>query len=306
MSLDLNQPRAQALFDKLSPYCRHVLNNTAEHALRLFADELVPEHLLTTLMEDDDSAAYHAVIFAFADPQTIGREALALSPGILVVSSSHSLPFSPCGVSALFQARELAVERGAGEVSPAHLMSAAFDGLEGPLQAKLLAANFDRAALAEPAESTDGGSAISTEAALFASFAEESRRILGVACKLAKQNERTAISPAHILGACAQRQPQLADRAGANAMRLSSTIGRSDADETAPTPRPVPLDAAMLEFLEALPASEGGLTTLDLLDGFCRHGTVELRDILKHNRVTSELVDRVSASYRDPESAELA
>ena len=306
MSLDLSQSRAQELTAKLAPYALHVLHRTAEHALNLFADEVVPEHLLTTIMADDDCAAYHAVIFAFADPQTLGREALALSPGILVVSSSHSLPFSPHGVAALFRAREHAHEQGASEVSPAHLMGSAFDELKEKLQSKLRETGFDRDALAraDEAQPAESHSEISLEEALFASFSEESRRVLGVACKLSKQNQREAISPAHILGACVQRHPELASRAKIHAMKISSTIGRGDADESSPEPRAIPLDGAMLDFLEAFTAKAIGLSTLDLLDGFCRHGSTEVLDILKHNRITSELIGRVAESYRDPESAE--
>jgi len=306
MSLDLSQSPARELTEKLAPYALHVLHRTAEHALHLFADEIVPEHLLTAMMSDDDCAAYHAVIFAFADPQTIGREALALSPGILVVSSSHSLPFSPHGVTALFRAREFAREQAAYEVSPTHLMCTAFDGLAESLQSKLREAGLDRDSLAsaqveKPAESH---SEISLEDALFASFSEDSRRILGVACKLAKQNQREAISPAHILGACVQRQPELASRAKIHAMQLSSAIGRGDADESSPEPRAIPLDKAMLDFLGTLSPTASGLSTLDLLDGFCRRGSTEVLDILKHNRITSELIGRVAGSYKDPESAE--
>ena len=60
----------------------------------------------------------------------------------------------------------------------------------------------------------------------------------------------------------------------------------------------------MLEFLEALSPGSSGLSTLDLMDGFCRHGSTEVQGILKHNRITSELLGRVADSYRDPESAE--
>ncbi len=303
MSLDLSSSSAQGLADKLAPYAQQLLHRAAKHAHRLFADEIVPEHLLTTMMADDDCAAYHAVIFAFADPQTIGRELLALSPGILVVSSAHSLPFSPFGVRALFRARKLAFDRSEDEVGPIHLMSAAFDELDRSLTDKLVAAGFDRTTLSTDAEIKPvNDSSISLEDALFASFGEETRRILGVAGKLARQNQREAISPAHLLGACVQRQPVLAGRAKLNAMQLSSTIGHDDADESSPAPRAIRLEKSMLDFLAAVPPSESGLSSLDLLRGFWHHGSGEVRDILKRNRVTPELIERVAGSYKDPET----
>ncbi|MFT5285117.1 MAG: hypothetical protein ACI8TQ_001278 [Planctomycetota bacterium] len=303
MSLQLNAATTEQLA-KLAPYARHIFDLAAEHALSLFADEIAPEHLLSTMMADDECAAYHAVIYAFADPQTIGRESLALSPGILVVSSSHSLPFSPTGVDALFAARKLALETKQEHVTPAILMLAAFDQLAPALMQKLIGAKFDRTKLGTHAQSTDTveQSSISEEDALFACFAETTRRALGLACKIAKQNQRETISPAHMIGACAQRQNELADHGGLNAMQLSSLIGGDDADLNSPPPRPIPLDADLQSFLRELPSEPAGISSLALLDGFCRQGTGEVQGILKRSRISSELIQKIAASYTDPPS----
>ena len=290
---------------KLAPYARSVFDRTADYALRLFADEVAPEHLLSTMMADDDCGAHHAVIYAFADPQTIDREALALSPGILVVSSSHSMPFSPRGVDALFAARKLAIENGLEQVSPAVLLLAAFQQLEPSLMSKLVESKFSPDDLAAfiGSSTQEAAANISETGALFACFSEAARRILGLSCKIAKQNQRSAISPAHLLGACAQREGDLADHGGLSAMQLSSLIGRQDADQSELEPRSIPLDPKLLEFLANLPRQPGGLSTLALLDGFCRHGTDEVQGILVRSRITSELLQKIAKTYTDPPTA---
>ena len=70
----------------------------ARYALRLHAEELAIEHLFASLLEDEECGATRLVLHAFADPETLAVEVLALCPGIMVVGSEHCLPFSVRGV----------------------------------------------------------------------------------------------------------------------------------------------------------------------------------------------------------------
>src|SRR5688572_3141726 len=95
----------------LAPHGRALLAAARDFALSIHAEELGPEHLLCALMADAEGAARRAVEHAFADPETIAGEVLAMASGILVSGSAASLPFSPGGVRALEGARALAAER---------------------------------------------------------------------------------------------------------------------------------------------------------------------------------------------------
>ena len=73
--------------DHLSPYLRRALDAARDRALAIHADEVTREHLCERLFADEDSALSRAVLDAFADPEGMAVETLALSPGILVVGS---------------------------------------------------------------------------------------------------------------------------------------------------------------------------------------------------------------------------
>jgi hypothetical protein len=171
----------------------------------------------------------------------------------------------------------------------------------------LVEAGLDREALTGAARArpeTASSPGVTEAGALFASFEEETRRILGVACKLAKRTERTSIAPAHLVDACVQRRPELARLANLTAPRIAAAIGRDDADATPPEPREVPIDEDLERFLAGLPHRKGGLTTLDLLRGFCTSGSDEILDILRRSRITTELLERVEPTYRDPDPSD--
>ena len=294
-SLDLSHAPTRSAHDALSPYLQQSLERAAEHAWRLHADEITLEHLFTVILVDEDSAAHRAIVFGFADPPTLAAEALALSPGILVVGSGTSLPFSPRGVATLFDARERAAAEGSAKVTPAHLFAAAYGELEDDARAALEVAGFDATGLAEPPEEGEPG--VEATGALFASFSDVARRSMGLSCRLAARGGSDAIAPAHIARAALETVPDLAQRAGIGPHELGRAVTGNELDPTTPEPRAVAVDADLARFLESLPSGGG---TLQLLGAFCERGPGELIDILKRNRIGQDLVERASGSYRDP------
>ncbi len=295
MALDLGDARTVALHGKLSPYLRFVLERAAEHALVLHADAISLEHVLTVLMLDEESGAHRAVIFAFADPESLAAESLALSSGILVVGSGSSLPFSPQGVKCLFRAREIAVELACAAVETGHLLAGAVEFVPDEVRARFAEEGLE--VPREPSESSTETS-LSTAGALFAHFDPDARRALAAACRIARRIGRAAISPAHIAQACLDSDEALARRASLNSARARSVLAGRDEDATRPERRSLPADEALLCFLADLPSNAG---TLDLLGALGERGPDEVRQLLRRNKITPDLVERARAAFGDPD-----
>ena len=94
----------------LSTYLQAAHARAVELALTLHSEEVTLEHLICALLSDEESAICELIEHAFADPETLYEDALALTPGILIVGSSATRPFS---VRAVEVARR-AVEGGHG------------------------------------------------------------------------------------------------------------------------------------------------------------------------------------------------
>ena len=82
----------------LSKYLQSAHAEATELALKLHSDEVTLEHLTCALLSDEESAICELVEHAFADPETLYEDALALTPGILVVGSGPHAP-SACARS---------------------------------------------------------------------------------------------------------------------------------------------------------------------------------------------------------------
>lgn len=298
VTLDLEHQRTRAAFEGLSPYLRELLVRAAERAHVLHADEVGLEHFLTVVLEDEESAAHQTILFGFADPDSMAVEALALSPGILVVGSASSLPFSPRGVRGLFRARELAAKRGASAVGIALLIEAAAAELDEELRALLpdgLSAP-PQDPDAAPGADADAQEPVVAEGPLFASYDTEARRALGLACRIAKRSERRAISPAHILEACADTDTSLARRLGIPRSRVRAIFAGKDGDDTPPEPRSVRADENLAGFLSALPGGAGSLALLAALG----RRTDEVAELLERHKITADLIGRARGTFRDP------
>lgn len=279
--------------ERLAPHARTCLERAAVRALEQHAEELALEHLLVAILEDEDAAATRAVLHAFADPATLAEEVLALSPGILVVGSGRSLPFSPMGVRALENARRRAQAEGEEHVDPDHVLDAAVLLLAFELRAALVAAGLE-----EPAAEVSGiGTAWPGERSFFQRFTSDARRSLGAACRHAAAFERRAISPAHlVLGALDVSNPRGVAR-GLTPSRARLVLSARDADATGVPDRPIRLAPELGDTLASLSSRAD---TLALLSHVLAHGAPELRQLFARQKVTRALLDQAQGIFTDP------
>lgn len=288
MALDLEEPRTARIHAALSPFLRGALERSAAHALHLHADAVSIEHLLTVLLLDEDSAAHRAVLFAFADPESLVEETLALSPGILVVGSGSSLPFSTAGVRGLRAARA-----GRSAVGVEHLLAGALRSCTDDVRAALAGAG-----LAEGALPPGGGQDDVPEGrSLFADCEATALRALGAACRIARGLGRSSIAPGHIVQACLESDPELARRTGLSGHAARRALAGRDADEEPPPERALALEAELAPLLEGLRPEAG---SLGLLAAVVARGPDELARMLSRNRVTPELLARAGDAFADP------
>jgi hypothetical protein len=274
--------------ERLAPHARRMLELAGAHAQRLHARAVCPEHLLWQLMRDEDGAAHRAVVHAFADPDSIAVEVLALSEGLLVVGSGVSLPFSVRAVRALFAARALADADGAPDVAPSQLLEAAFGELPAHLGLLPAAARSMDAPIRIDPGADDG---------LFRRYGQPARRVLGSSCKLAHRLRRAAIAPAHIVLAALEAEPALAERFGIGVLRARTALAGHDDDPTEPVEREIGLDPAFDTLFDGLAR---GADTLELLGAFLARGGAEVQALLKRQRVTPTMIERSHTLYQDP------
>lgn len=296
MILDTASTNDRRRYENLGSHARTLLEGSARHALHLHAHEVSLEHMLTTLMRDDDSAAYRAALHGFADPETIASEALALSPGILVVGSGRSLPFSTLGAGVLTGARTLAAERAQSEVRAAHLLAAAVEALPSEHSLAIESAGYRRSALDSELEGETGETPIEPDGLVLSGFDQDAMRTCGVACRTAIQLNREAIAPAHLLFGVLETRGDLGDQAGLSAMKARACLTGRDADETPPAPRKIPTDTLLGEALDGLPE---GADSLELLASIVRT-SAELRQLLERHRITAAFTSEAAAAFRDP------
>jgi hypothetical protein len=296
MILDSSDRRFALARDRLHPYANALLERSAEHALRLNADVVTPDHLLSTLMADPESAACALVLHAFADPPTIAQEALAVSPGVMVVASDSTLPFSPLGLRALIAARLFARDRREGEVDDLHLILESAAVMEIAVLDALCSAGFQPDALRTEAPQPSP-ERVPDSGPLFKHFSMRAKRALTNANHLAGSFELDAISPAHIFLGCLKEGERLSSIGGLSFQRARLVLAGRTADLTQPEPRLIPPDDSLRAFVEELPLRAG---TLAILAQFLSGSTPELAQILTRHKVTSELLERASGAFEDP------
>lgn len=293
MSLAPADALQRTALERLAPSGQRALRAAAAEALRVHARELSLEHLVSTLMADELCAAHRAVLHAFADPDSIAAEALALAPGLLVVGSGASLPFSTRAARALFAARAIAAGAGASAVEPQQLARAALVELEEGARALLAGALAEPGSAAPPAGSPD----LERASELLHAYSLASKRALGLACRLAHRAGRRAIAPAHVLLACLESAPELGAALGFTLSRARAALAGRDEDASAPPDRPLSPDAELGAALSALPP---GADTHALLALAIASGSAELRALLARHRTTSALLERTRGALADP------
>lgn len=301
-TLSLEAPDVARDVDRLGPYARRALEQAADHAHRLHAEEVAIEHVLSTVFLDESAAATRLVLYAFADPETLAIELLALSPGIMVVGSGRSLPFSVRGVRALVDARARAAAAGAAMVTPADVFACSAAALDPEVRGLLSTIGLTDSALGPegPAAAvSDGGDdPVPAEGPLFHRFRQDARRALGAAARAAGQWGRASISPAHLLFGSLEADTDLASALDLRSSRLRMALGGRDEDLTPLEPRRLPPDADLAAVLASV---DDGASTVSLLGHVLTHGSEEIRLLLQNQKVTWDLYERAHGSFEDPD-----
>lgn len=297
--LDSDDPRLIEASSRLSPYARSRLERAGVHALCIHADEVAREHLLGILMDDESSAAYAAVEHAFADPETIRAEALAISPGLMMVASNSTRPFSTLAVDACHAAREGARARGVTEVESSQLALEGARHLEPECRTDLETAGYsERGLLEQRGSESTSESVLSTEGHLFRHFSSEAKQVLSNANRLAAELREPAIAPAHLLLAALRVGQDLGQRAGIGYGAARSVLFGRTRDDSPPRPRRLAAADELIEFLAGLPRGAG---SLEILAHFHNAGPAELAQILERHKVTRPLLERSQGAFEDPQ-----
>jgi len=281
---------------RLAPFARDTFERAAALAARLHADEISPEHWLAALLEDEECAATRVVLHAFADPETIGVEVLALCSGIMLVGSERTLPFSVLGVAVLYAARAGAVARAGARVEPADLYQAAVARLASELRARLA---LLPGAVLEPEVSATASAVerLPAEGPLFRHFSERTLRALGAGGRAAAALDRAAIGPAHLLLGALEVEGELRERTALTPVRARMACSGLDEDPTPLPERRLGGDERLRALLAELPPRA---ETKDVLGWLLERGSEELVALLRRQKVTPALFERCRGSYQDP------
>jgi len=287
----MNPPRDTGIEDlarSLGPYARFALARSADFARRLHAEKISPEHVLASLLQDEECGATRLVLHAFADPATLGVEVLALCTGIMVVRSGGTLPFSVRAVPALEHARRLAWARGEAEVSTTDVATAAWHELPAGPSERLKALAATEAPDAEDAE---------PEGPLFRTFTADARRALASAARKAVELGRPSISPAHLVLGALEIDEDLRQRSGLTPAGARLALAGNDEDATPFPDRTLTAAPELVTLVEALPAGAG---TAAILGWLLSHGTEEIRSLLSRQRITPALYAKAGSAFQDP------
>jgi hypothetical protein len=291
-----HSPEVERMLARTGPYLARGLERAARYALRLHAEELAVEHLLASLLEDEDCGATRLVLHAFADPETLAVEVLALCPGIMVVGSERCLPFSVRGVRALEGARGRASTAGLEEVDPAALLRAAVAELPAEVRAALGEAGLAPEVVPDAPAASGVGSPGAD--GFLRHFSAAARRALGLACRVARKLERDAIAPAHVLFGCLEADDDLARTTGLSGSRARNVLAGRDEDGTPLPDRALAPDTGLRELLGGLPDRAG---TFDVLAWLVHRGSPELRALLARQKVSPALIEHAQGAFADPD-----
>ncbi len=293
-------PELEPLVARLAPYAHASFERAAGLAARLHAEEISPEHWLVALLADEGCAATRAVLHAFADPETIGVEVLALCAGIMVVGSDRTLPFSVLGVEALRTARAGAAARACTRVEPSDLFQASVVRLTPELRARLAllpAAVLDLGVRPSPRE---GGEGLPAAGPLFRHFSANALRALGTGGRVAAALGRDAIGPAHLVLGALEVDDELREHTALTPTRVRMACSGLDEDRTPLPERRLGGDERLRALLGEIPPGAG---TLDVVGWMLARGSEELIALLRRQKVTSALLERCRGVYQDPPPA---
>ncbi len=276
-----------------STYLEDAHLSAAKLALSLHADAVSPEHLICVLLSDEESALTELVEHAFADPETLHQDALALAPGILVVGSGATRPFSVRAVRAARRAIELARGAGLSRVNPACVLKAACEELSPEALAELRESGCDPAVVPLEGERGDlpGGSH------LFHPFNDEARRALTSASRLAAKVERETLTPADLVAGALSEDADLARALGADAASAAALLRPFAEDMTPPEERDLRDDEELAQLWSSLSEEAN---SLEVLGAILREPDEELAQVFLRQKVTAALLERSRATFVDP------
>ncbi|MFT5052896.1 MAG: hypothetical protein ACI8QZ_004334 [Chlamydiales bacterium] len=297
MEADDMQDLTALLSERLAPLhgCMPVLVAQAtRRALSLHSDAVSVEHLVGAAMQDEDCAAYSVVEHAFADPETIAQELLALSTGIMVVASGSALPFSQLAVEALAAAHAAADT----EVDVTAVLRHSCEVLPDDLGADLARMGFDPAGIAPDSTSGPGGAPRAAESSFFALFTGDARSVLSQANRKAARAGEPSIGPAQLILASLEADHELQVRSGLTVTRARQSLAGKTLDLSEIPERAIPPETALLDFLANLPTGSGSLELLAACHG--EHGTAELSELLGRHMVTPALLERCVGAFPEP------
>ena len=282
----------QDLTARHGPYLAQILRAAAARAHRLHADGVSLEHLVGVCVMDEDSAASQALVHAFADPETVDLEVLALSPGLMVVGSEAALPFSPGAAHALRAARTRAASEGAAAVETDHVLHAAAQALHDDARAVLATAGYVAGEVI-----SRGTDRVVDDGPLFRSFSDPAKRALSLARKAAHQARNTDIGPVRLIAGCLAADAELAGRTGLTITRVNEGLRPLATDTTPLAGDPPPWEAELVAWLQGLP---DGSDTLGILARCHDPRTPELAALLKRHQVSLDLLERSRGVFHDP------
>jgi len=276
-----------------------LLKRATSRALSLHADAVSVEHLVGAAMQDEDSAAYSVVEHAFADPETIAQELLALSTGIMVVASGSALPFSPLAVDALRAAHARAGGHGedAGQVDVGAILQNAFEVLPSDTQVALKQMGFEPGDGGTKIEAIDPGDGPQSSGSFFAQFSGPAKAVLSQANRKAARSGEPSIGPGQLILASLEGDPDLQASSGLTVTRARQALSGRTHDRSVARPRVIPPEPELVEFLAALPQGAGSLELLAACHG--KNGTPELSELLGRHMVTPALLERCAGAFPD-------
>ena len=300
MSPESSTPNSLAPeLDRLHPYIATLLELATHRARRLHAVSVSVEHLIGAAMDDEECAAYSAVEHAFADPETLSQEMLALSTGIMVVGSGAALPFSVLALESLRAARAAssatrtdAPENPEKTVDCALIFEHAVRSLPSAAREALVAAGCSvtgAAAESRPSDEDAQG--------FFACFTDDAKRALSRANKRSSLASEPSIGPARLILACLE-EADLSERFGIPHHRARQALHGMTRDETPIPSRDVPPDAELVRFLKALPPGAGSLALILECQG--ERGTPEMAELMRRHMITPALLERSLEAFQDP------
>jgi len=276
-----------------SNYLATVRARAAELALTLHSEQVTLEHMVCALLDDEESAVYELVEHAFADPETLYEDALALTPGILIVGSGATRPFSVRAVLAARAAVELARDAGLSRVNPACLLRAAC----AQLTPDALRALSEEGCGCEAVQLRGDAGELPQGTHLFHPFGDEARRALTSASRHIPKSDRRAISPVDLVVGALSEEPGLARSFGTSSSGASALLRPFAEDTETPEERLLHDDPALSQTFSAL-AGDGG--SLALLGVILQEPDTELAQVFLRQKVTAALLERSLTSFVDP------